>query len=155
MDSLTIPIWRWLGLMHALRRTSEGKRESGAFLLGRQGSNRIIRYVMYDSLDPHVADSGIIMFRGGCISPLWEMCRHEGLRVIADVHTHPGDWTGQSPSDQAHPMISQPKHLALIVPRFAARYLQGLNNVGIHEYLGNRCWKTWASDSDRVRLVIL
>lgn len=155
MDSLKIPLWRWLALMRDLRRRSAGRRESGAFLLGKPGSDRMVRYVPYDTLDPHVADSGVIMFRGGCIAPLWEMCHREGLRVVADVHTHPAMWTGQSPSDRAHPMISQHKHVALIVPCFAAKRFQGLRKVGIHEYLGNRQWKTWPADSGRVRLVIL
>lgn len=155
MDSLTIPVWRWLALLRDLRRRSGGQRESGAFLLGRPGVDRVIKYVLYDTLDPHVADSGVIMFRGGCVGPLWEMCHRDGMRVVADVHTHPGSWTGQSPSDREHPMISQPKHVALIVPCFAARRLQGLTDVGIHEYLGDRRWKTWAGNSGRVRLVIL
>lgn len=154
MDSLKIPVWRWLVLLSDLRRQSAGCRESGAFLLGRPGADRVVRYVPYDTLDPHVADSGVIMFRGGCIAPLWEMCHRDGLRVVADVHTHPTTWTGQSPSDRAHPMISQPKHVALIVPCFAARRLQGLRKVGIHEYLGNRQWTTWAGNSGRVRLVM-
>jgi hypothetical protein len=155
MDSLAISIWRWTALVRDLRRVSAGDRESGAFLLGRQGSSRVTRHVPYNSLDPHVADSGVIMFHGGCIAPLWEACCRENLCVLADVHTHPDDWTGQSPSDQACPMISQPRHLALIVPHYAARRLQGLRGVGIHEYLGNRRWKTWNWNSGRVRLVIL
>jgi len=155
MDSLAISIWQWLFLMHELRRTSRARRESGAFLLGRPGAQRMTRYVLYDALDPHVADSGVIVFHGGCITPLWEMCRLEGLCVVADVHTHPGSWTGQSPSDQACPMIRQSKHLALIVPHYAGRRFQGLKGLGIHEYVGDRHWKTWAYDSGRVRLVIL
>lgn len=155
MDSLKIPLCRWLALLRDLRRRSDGRRESGAFLLGGPGAHRVVRYVPYDTLDPHVADSGVIMFRGGCIAPLWEMCHREGLRVVADVHTHPTTWTGQSQSDREHPMISQPKHVALIVPCFASRRLQGLRSVGIHEYLGDRQWKTWPGDSGRVRLVIL
>lgn len=155
MDSLAISIWRWMALVRDLRRTSAGERESGAFLVGRPGSDRVTQYVLYDALDPHVADSGVITFRGGCITPMWEMCHREGLCVLADVHTHPEDWTGQSPSDQACPMIGQPRHLALIVPYYAARRLQGLKGVGIHEYLGNRRWKTWAWNSGRVRLVVL
>jgi proteasome lid subunit RPN8/RPN11 len=155
MVKLSIPLWRWMCLMADLRRCSGGRRESGAFLLGRVGGARVIRYVVYHALDPHVSDSGVITFNGSGFFPLWTLCSQQALRVLADVHTHPTDWTGQSSSDRAQPMVSLPHHIALIVPFFAARRLQGLRGVGIHEYLGNRRWKTWEWNSGKVRLVLL
>ena len=152
--NLRIPWFLWLRLLMELRRRGRGTRESGAFLLGRNGSQKVTGFICYDDLDPHVLDSGIIVFDGAGYGPLWERCERTGTRVFADVHTHSGVWTGQSPSDQTHPMISQAGHVALIVPHYARRRLQTLSGVGVHEYLGDHRWKAWAASPFPVRLTI-
>ena len=152
--NLRISWFLWLRLLMELRRRGRGTRESGAFLLGRSASQKATEFVCYDDLDPHVLDSGIIVFDGAGYGPLWERCERTGMRVLADVHTHPGEWTEQSPSDQTHPMISQVGHFALIVPHYARRRLQTLFGVGVHEYLGDHQWKSWAVSPLPVRLTI-
>lgn len=154
-QTLSIPLLLWWRLLRELRRRGRGKRESGAFLLGLACSAKVSRFICYDDLDPHALDSGIIQFDGSGYVPLWQLCREKNLRVFADVHTHPGDWTEQSGSDRTHPMISQSGHVALIVPNFARRTLQKLHGVGIHEYLGNHHWKSWKPKSGKVRFTIL
>ena len=117
-------------------------RESGAFLLGcREGGNvRIVDFVLYDDLDPHALDSGIVRFDGRYFSDLWAICKSRGLTVVADVHVHPGG-SGQSDSDRAHPMICQAGHIALILPRFATD-AQPRRDIGIYRYLGGKQWDT-------------
>ena len=117
-------------------------RESGAFLLGHRegGSARIVDFVLYDDLDPHALDSGIVRFDGRYFSDLWAMCKLRGLTVVADVHVHPGG-SGQSDSDRNHPMISQAGHIALILPRFATG-AQPRRGIGIYRYLGGKQWDT-------------
>lgn len=152
MDSLQIPEPIWKALLHELRQRGFGIRESGAFLLAKIGANRAIRFVCYDDLDPTALDSGIIVFQGRGFVPLWKLCTNDQLHVVADIHTHPGAWTGQSLSDSTHPMISHAGHIALIVPSFALNKRQRLRGVGIHEYLGNHQWRTWNVRSKRVVL---
>jgi len=72
---LTISIWLWIRLIRQLRKRGYGHRESGAFLLGRNGQSRITRFICYDDLDPEALDSGIVVFRGLGFVPLWEFCR--------------------------------------------------------------------------------
>ena len=117
-------------------------RESGAFLLGcRDGGNaRIVDFVLYDDLDPHALDSGIVRFDGRYFSDLWAICKSRGLTVVADVHVHPGG-SGQSDSDRTHPMICQAGHIALILPRFATG-AQPRRDIGIYRYLGGKQWDT-------------
>jgi hypothetical protein len=48
-------------------RTLDGRRESGAFLLGERhdGACHVIReFVFYDDIDPHSLDKGIVHFNG-------------------------------------------------------------------------------------------
>jgi len=117
------------------------RRESGAFLLGSQqgDSARITDFVLYDDLDPHALDSGIVRFDGRYFSDLWAICKTRGLTVVADVHVHPSG-SGQSDSDRAHPMICRAGHIALILPHFATG-TQPRHDIGIYRYLGNKKWE--------------
>ncbi len=143
----------WTRLIQQLKIRGKGVRETGAFLLGPTDKNIITNFICYNDLDPTAFDSGIIIFNGEGYVPLWNFCRENNLRVWADVHTHPGTWTGQSPSDKDHPMTVQKGHIAFIVPNFAKSKKQLLNGVGIYEYLGDRKWKTWADDSGTIKFV--
>jgi proteasome lid subunit RPN8/RPN11 len=129
----------WQDLLAGLRARGRGRRESGAFLLGRDGtSRRITSIVFYDEIDPAAFDTGIIVIDGGSMGDLWRICRERGEVVLADVHTHPGG-AGQSESDRMHPMIAEPGHIALIVPRFAAEPVR-LGQIGLYRYLGGFRW---------------
>lgn len=132
----------WRRLLANLHERGEGNHESGAFLLGRSsdGGSRIVDFVLYDDLDPHSLDTGIVRFDGRYFGKLWELCTKRSLTVVADVHTHPAD-SQQSSSDRAHPMIALPGHIALILPRFATEPLS-LVDVGMYRYNGNRTWET-------------
>ena len=134
-------LWRRLKAK-LLERGRRCSRESGAFMLGcREGGNvRIVDFVLYDDLDPHALDSGIVRFDGRYFSNLWAICKSRGLTVVADVHVHPGG-SGQSDSDRAHPMICQAGHIALILPRFATG-AQPRRGIGIYRYLGGKQWDT-------------
>lgn len=132
----------WQRLCGSLRQRGHGRsRESGAFLLGaiEAGVPRVSDFVLYDDLDPNCLNSGIVRFDGRYFGALWELCQQRGMNVVADVHVHPGR-SDQSASDQNHPMISQPGHIALILPRFADAPVQ-LVETGMYRYLGGKKWK--------------
>ena len=133
----------WRRLCRRLRdRGRNRSRESGAFLLGhRHGKRaRIVDFVLYDDLDPHCFDSGIVRFDGRYFGDLWALCKARGLTVVADIHVHPGG-AGQSESDREHPMISCAGHTALILPRFGVEPLPR-REIGIYRYRGGKQWTT-------------
>ncbi|MDN3568557.1 hypothetical protein QWZ14_29625 [Paeniroseomonas aquatica] len=133
----------WRRLQASLRERGRNRsRESGAFLLGRRedGRARIVDFTLYDDLDPHRLDSGIVRFDGRYFSELWALCKARGLTVVADIHVHPGG-SRQSDSDRAHPMISRAGHIALILPRFAVAP-QPRREIGIYRYEGAKRWMT-------------
>jgi proteasome lid subunit RPN8/RPN11 len=154
-SSLKIPTLLWRRVLKQLRKRGHGTHESGAFLLGKPGTRRISHFVCYDELDETALETGIVMFHAAGFVRLWELCETRQLKVLADVHTHPSGWTGQSESDRTHPMIAQPGHLALILPHFALRMRGGLNGAGVYEYLGNHHWKTWPAKSGPVKITLL
>lgn len=152
---LACPTSLWLATLSELCRRGDGRRESGAFLLGERSvssgvERRRVRSVAYfDDLDPHCLDCGIVVFDGTGFGPLWQMCRDTGLQVVADVHTHPGI-ARQSEADRKHPMVATAGHFALIVPDFAAR-VPTVADVGIYEYAGAHRWRDHSgSGSSRI-----
>ena len=156
--SLSITIWLWRRLILELRRRGRGHSESGAFLLApRIGTaNRVTSFVCYDDLDPDVYEGGAIAFHAAGHAALWNHCRMKGLRVLADVHTHPGNFIRQSSIDQRNPMIPLLGHLALILPNFANTPWWTLDSAGINEYLGSFAWRSYNhADGERpVRLTL-
>ncbi|MBX3575086.1 MAG: hypothetical protein KF694_22295 [Mesorhizobium sp.] len=147
---VSISWFLWNRLIRDLRvRGQNSTRESGAFLLGymEDKARRITDYVLYDDLDPHSLDTGIVRFDGRYFGDLWKLCEKRGLSVVADVHVHPRG-EGQSDSDRDHPMISQAGHVALILPDFAQRSM-GADRVGIYRYRGAKRWEAVAHDRRR------
>jgi hypothetical protein len=140
----------WASLIASLRQRGHGTSESGAFLLGHRDRGRRVRiteFVLYDDLDPHSLDTGIVCFDGRYFGALWDLCKRRGLTVVADVHTHPGG-AQQSASDQTHPMIAKAGHLALILPRFARAPVRR-PEIGIYLYQGAKQWETIAPERRR------
>ena len=136
-------------------RGRNASRESGAFLLGHRagGRARIVDFVLYDDLDPHALDTGIVRFDGRHFGALWDICKQRGLSVVADVHVHPGG-AGQSDSDRdssddlaRRPHRADPARLrAAAGPRASA--------IGIYRYLGGKRWHTVPPAARRVFLHI-
>jgi proteasome lid subunit RPN8/RPN11 len=154
-ETVSISYWRWRMLIRDLRARGAGQRESGAFLLAPPNGLRIATHICYDDLDPRALDTGIIVFQGSGYTRLWQLCESRQLRVVADVHTHPSDWTGQSHADETHPMVGTVGHLALIVPHFARSNTFSLRGVGIYRYCGNHRWHTCTDQDPAFHLSLL
>ncbi len=152
---LKIPVLLWRRLLLQLRQRGSGERESGAFLMGKPGSARVVRFICYDDLDEAALETGIITFHAVGFVRLWGICEREKLMVFADVHTHPSAWTEQSWSDRTHPMVALAGHVAVILPHFAQRTRSSLKRAGVYEYLGNHEWKKWTVKSGRVKITLL
>jgi len=137
---LKMSIWLWLSMMGQLKKRGGGRKESGAFLLGNYGSNKVVEFICFDDLDSECL-TGMIEFSASGIVLLSDYCISKNLTVLADVHTHPGKWTNQSETDKKNPMVCISGHIAIIIPKFAQQKLQLLGGVGIFEYLGGSKWK--------------
>lgn len=132
----------WTSLVLDLCRRGKGRRESGAFLLGRpnQTANTVHEWLPYDELDPACLNYDYVRVSTEAFSRLWNVCAERDMEVVGDVHTHPAGPT-QSPSDRANPMVSIAGHIALIVPRFAMGSVWPVD-VSLNVYLGSRKWSS-------------
>jgi hypothetical protein len=140
----------WRDGVRELRRRAGGRRESGAFLIGRSRSRtlRIEQFLFYDDVDPTCFRNGIVEFDGRKFGLVWQRCRDAGCTVVADIHVHPGGH-GQSQSDRHNPMIAEAGHLAIILPNFAGG--SGLpGTIGVYEYLGARRWRDHSREATKL-----
>ncbi len=130
--------WRELNAQLAAR--GGGRRESGAFLLGRRRGRRplVTHIVYFDDLEPESLN-GAVHLTMTAYSRLWAMCRDHGVEVLADVHTHPGRYIQQSEIDQDNPLIAQRGHVAIIIGHYAQKHAE-LRDVGMYEYQGDDGW---------------
>lgn len=144
----------WADLLNRLQKKSTDQTESGAFLLGPINKNKITHIICYDDLDPRCRDSGYINFNTEKYVELWKICAESNLCVLADIHTHPSEWVEQSSIDSTHPMISQPGHIALILPNFG-KDGRHYKKIGVYEYLGNHEWKKFKYLSNKIKITWL
>jgi len=152
---LKMSIYKWITLQSYLRKSGGGDSESGAFLLGKKHSKKIINYIGYKELDSYCQENGLIDFDGKGYVQLWEYCEKENLVVLADVHTHPNEWTRQSKLDRTNPMIAQKGHIALIIPNYAKKLQLSLKGVGIYLYKGDHRWVDLTSKLNSIKLTFL
>lgn len=144
----------WAELTLELSVRGRGTRESGAFLLSpHHGDGRTVTGIVYlDDLDPDCLVGGI-HFDGMAYRRLRQEAIEREARVVADVHTHPGDRVEQSRTDQDNPMVARAGHIALIIPNFSALPVTA-DQVGVHEYLGDRGWRSWFGHDARKLLYV-
>jgi hypothetical protein len=133
---LTIAPELFTTLVAGLAARGQGHRESGAFLLTARSHPEdqlpqpVTEIVFYDDLDPDCLTGGIDFHPVG-YGALQNLCRREGLRVAADIHTHPAHRVQQSRIDATHPMVARDGHIALIAPHFAAGVTTA-SQLGVH-----------------------
>jgi proteasome lid subunit RPN8/RPN11 len=143
--SISKPLWD--SLLADLRGRGHGEHESGAFMFAKAGTREVVSYICYDDLDSEAFATGIITFHACGFVKLWDHCERHGFMVVADVHTHPTDWTGQSESDRTHPMVAIKGHVALILPDYAAPNSMPRNGASVYEYNGGHKWRVRTLDA--------
>lgn len=144
----------WHRLIGDLARVGEGRRESGAFLLGTTHPRRIVtEYLLYSDVAPELQHIDYVVLQGKHMARVWDVCEQNGLAVAADIHTHPGAPI-QSISDRQNPIVSLRGHVALIVPDFAIGDVS-LSSIGFHEFLGAGRWSSYfgKNAASRIRLL--
>ncbi len=106
----------------------------------------------FDDIDT-AALNGAVHLDHAAFIRLWDLCDRHNVRVLGDVHTHPGANVGQSGIDEDNPLVARPGHVALIVPHFGTHPVKA-REVGVYEYLGDDGWYAAPTIARRRRLRI-
>ena len=87
---LEVSKFLWQEIIGRLAIAGQGKRESGAFLLGALQPKRCVTsYLLYDEISPTALHSDYVFLLGKDMSKVWAKCEQQNVQVVADVHTHP------------------------------------------------------------------
>lgn len=144
----------WAQLMLDLRKRGGGRRESGAFLLGKvEGDSKVVHtWIPYDELDPASLNYAYIRLSTETFTKLWIECAARDFQVVGDIHTHPKGPV-QSQSDRENPMVSVAGHFALIAPWFAQNNVIP-SEVSLNVYLGAKRWSNFYDDNAASMIVL-
>lgn len=143
--SRTIHVARtiWEETWDGLRRRGGGENESAAVWGGRRSDDAEHVKAVY-FLDDYAGGERCAGYHRVPVSALTEFFAtlHEQRQVIiADIHTHPGDWVGLSALDEENPIEYRVGLPAIVVPRFGLPR-PSLSLCGVHIYKGNGRWQT-------------
>ena len=138
---LQIPCILWDQTLSLLRDRSNGRRESGAIVLGRRNSTsqRVASKVMgyHELCDDRATEVFVELSEAGKLK-LYSQLEREHLQLVAMVHTHPESWVGLSPIDQANQLSSRVGFWSIVLPHFG-REPWDLDFIGFH-IRQNRGW---------------
>ena len=80
----------WSTLLSELHRRTEGRHESGAFLLGTKADDHreVQQVVYYDQLDSaRLQQRRLVILHADSFGPLWDMCRTRNLSRSSPTFT--------------------------------------------------------------------
>lgn len=146
----------WQRTWMKLRSHGDGQREAACVWAGVRSEHeeRVTEVIFLDDL------SGVEAFplqhktTRKATAALFAQLRDKKLSIIADVHTHPGDWVDLSWIDKAHPIEYRPGLTAIVLPNYATTE-PSLETIGIHSYLGDGQWRQLEGDQAKSKVRII
>lgn len=123
-----------------------GDHEGIVFLLGRQLGELT---VLTSTLAPQATTtSGSVRCSSEQMGEATLAARAAGLGLLAQLHSHPADWTQHSVGDDSMVFMPFEGMLSIVAPWYGRVGLRPLQNLGVHQYQDSR----WVeADPDSVR----
>jgi hypothetical protein len=133
------------------RQAAEAEIEDMAVLLGHVSSTGdfVVTSALRPDLERH---AGFYEQRpGDGWDALYARAEHLGLRLLAQVHIHPGAWTGHSPRDDLGAVSDKVGFLSLVLPHFGRAGFTLTGSFSVHERT-RQGWRPWSDEERRTRL---
>lgn len=150
-----VPRWVLDRSWQMLRQDGLKGVESTVLWGGRRfGSEAVVMAVVYPCGPDVALEPGYVHVGADTTAEMGRWLRAQSLTALAQVHTHPGGWTGHSPTDSDFSIASSEGFLSLVWPHYAARPVATTSELGIHQLLGGR-WEMLgpADAAERVQIV--
>lgn len=118
-----------------LRECGAGRRECVAYWLGTIGSDDVsaVRHPR------HTATATGYEVDGDWLTEFFLELSRNRQRVVAQLHTHPGEWVGHSGIDDRFAVVPTPGFVSVVVPRFAANGVDR-ERCGVYALRRNHGW---------------
>jgi proteasome lid subunit RPN8/RPN11 len=99
-----------------LRCCGAGERECVAYWVGDWEGTRVKRAVH----PRHTAWWSGYEVEGAWLHAFFGELAGQHERVVAQVHTHPGDWVAMSDTDDRHVLLPSADFISVVIPRFGS-----------------------------------
>jgi len=118
-------------------RGPDGSHEGIAFLCGRELSPDT---TLFSTAIAPEADHrrGYVRCSEQQMAAVTHAARQFGLGVLAQVHTHPGEYTAHSPGDDKMVLMPFDGMLSIVVPYYTRFPLRPLDSLGVHQFQDGR-----------------
>jgi hypothetical protein len=150
-----VPRWALDRSWQFLRQDGLKKVESTVLWGGRRfGEEAVVLSVLYPCGHDVALEPGFVHVGADTTAEMGRWLRAQGLAALIQVHTHPGVWTGHSRTDDDFSIASSEGFVSLVWPDFAARPVQGIQDLGVHRLSGGE-WSDVEGDDarDLIRIV--
>lgn len=134
LSHLRVPRILWEQTLSLLRDRSDGRRESGAIVLGTGNSTKqrvassVVGY--HELCDDRATEVFLEVSEAGKLR-LYSQLEHNKLQLVAMIHTHPEGWVGLSQIDQANQLSSRIGFWSIVLPYFGKQPCE-LDLIGFH-----------------------
>lgn len=150
-----MPLTIWERTWSGLRRRGAGAKESAAVWAGRRCAELEHVEAVY-FMDDYAGGEQCAGYHRVPVEALTEFfatLQQQRQVIIADIHTHPGDWVGLSALDEENPIEYRVGLPAIVLPRFALPR-PSLSICGVHIYMGGGRWRTLSGRRKKELLVL-
>lgn len=154
-ETLWVPRWLLDRSWTLLRQDGLKGVESTLLWGGRRFGNEAVAMAVLCPTGGDVSFSrGLVRVGPDTTAEMGRWLRAQGLRGLAQVHTHPGLWIDHSRTDDAFPIVSSDGFVSLVWPNYASLPIQQITEMGVHRLLDGR-WHHYRGDraSQLVRVV--
>jgi len=146
-----VPATRDALLTFALAGIRDGGHEGMAFWAGHEGGDTT---VILQVIIPNAAHSDQrVMASAAAVGDAARAARRNGLGILCQVHSHPGDDARHSDGDDELVLLPFEGMLSIVVPNFGLHF-EGLTGACVHQFQSGR-WVLCSAESVRAHVTVI
>lgn len=153
----TFWVARWvLERTWTLLRQDGRKRVESTVLWGgrRFGTDAVVMSVLYPCGPDVYHEAGVVRVGPDTAAEMGRWLRAQGLRGLVQVHSHPGEWTGHSVTDDENPIISAEEFVSLVWPNYGELPVRTVQDLGVHRLSGGRWSDVEGGDAETLIRIV-
>ena len=155
IQKIWVPRWIVDRSWALLRQDGRKKVESTVLWGGRRfGSEAVVMSVLYPCGRDVSFTTGLIQLGADVTGEMGRWLRAEGQRALVQVHTHPGEWTGHSRTDDEGPIVSAEGFVSAVWPHYASVPPRTVHDMGVHRLLGGQWYDIEGENAERLIRIV-